>query len=93
MQKWTNKQIELLVSSVLNTWKEQDLLEFKSSEPVVFKRAKELIENEFHKEKLLEDEVYQMMDDIEKKQMGPFDRLKMFPLLKRRLAKEKGLIL
>jgi hypothetical protein len=34
-----------------------------------------------------------MMDDLERQNPGGFQRFKMFPMLKRRLAKEKGIIL
>ena len=41
----------------------------------------------------LDAEVNRMMDDLEKQSSGEFQRYKMFPMLKKRLAKEKKIIL
>jgi len=41
----------------------------------------------------LDVEVNRLMDDLERQNPGEFQRFKMFPLLKKRLAKEKGIIL
>ena len=91
--KWTEKQIQSLVKVVFDAWKEQDLIHFKKSEEDVFKRAIQLIEEEFDKERQVEREANQMMDKLEKENATSFQRYKMFPLLKKRLAKEKGVIL
>ncbi len=91
--KWTERQIQALVKGVFRSWKTGELVEFKSSEEKAFKKALEIVKEEFKKEKDLEKEVNQLMDDLEIKNPGSFERYKMFPLLKRQLAKQKGLIL
>ena len=55
-------------------------------------RIAHLIVKNFEQEKELDREVQALMDDLEK-QGHSFERYKMFPLLKKKLAKEKGIIL
>lgn len=63
----------------------------KEEEPVRLEIERE-IKNHFQKEEELIKEVYKMMEDLEK-QGHQFERQKMFPLLKNKLAKKKGIIL
>ncbi len=55
-------------------------------------RIRSLIQDNFKKEKELDEEVYKMMEDLEQ-QGHSFERHKMYPELKRQLAKKKGFIL
>lgn len=86
-------QIDRLVRNVFDRLKEQELVEFKKPEKEVFDRAVALVTADFRREDDLVKEVYQMMDELEKQSPGGFDRRKMFPLLKARLAKQKGIVL
>lgn len=79
--------------AIFTRLKEQKVVEFKSTESEVLERAVQLIQADFQRELELDREVNRMMDDLERKNSGEFQRYKMFPLLKRRLAKEKGIIL
>jgi hypothetical protein len=91
--KVSDKLIDRLVQSVLRALKEQDAIIFKEKENKVAERAKAIIKNEYAKEAQLDNEVNRMMDDLERQNPGEFQRYKMFPMLKKRLAKEKGIIL
>ncbi len=91
--KLTDKQIKRLVALVFRELKDQDLITFKESEDTVAQRGQELIRENFRQEARLDEEVNKMMDDLERQNPGEFQRYKMFPLLKKRLAKEKGIIL
>lgn len=91
--KLTDKQIKRLVKLVFRELKEQDLITFKVSEDKAAQRGHELIQENFRQEANLDMEVNRMMDDLERQNPGEFQRYKMFPLLKKRLAKEKGIIL
>lgn len=91
--KLTEKQIKRLVQYVFKELKEQDLVTFKEKEEKVAIRGAEIIKMNFREEAELDVEVNNMMDDLEKKNPGEFQRYKMFPLLKKRMAKEKGFIL
>lgn len=89
----SNKQIDRLVKLVFKELKDQNLITFKAKESQAFERAVQLVKSDFDKEKQLDAEVHRMMDDLEQQNPGEFQRYKMFPLLKKRLAKEKGIIL
>jgi hypothetical protein len=91
--KISDKLIERIVRAVFRELKEQEVVTFKEKEDKVFRRAVDLIANEYQREAQLDAEVHKMMDDLERQNHGEFQRFKMFPLLKKRLAKEKGIIL
>ena len=91
--KLQSVQIERLVRNIFDRLKENNLVEFKKSEKEVFARAIELVNLDFKREDDLIREVHSMMDDLEKQNPGGFDRRKMFPMLKQRLAKQKGIVL
>ena len=59
----------------------------------MLRRAVELVAADFARERQLDEEVNKMMDDLERQNPGSFQRYKMFPLLKKRLAQEKGIVL
>ncbi len=85
--------MDRMVRKVFENLKMQNLIEFKDPEDKVFKRAIELVQAEYKKEADLDREVHAMLDDLERKNPGEFERYKMFPMLKKRLAKEKKVIL
>jgi len=89
----TDKQINRLVILVLRELKDQNLITFKAKEAEVHQKAVEIVKGNFRQEAQLDQEVNAMMDDLERKNSGEFQRYKMFPLLKKRMAKEKGFIL
>lgn len=91
--KLSDKMINRLVQAVFKDLKSQNTVIFKADEAKVFDRACELIREEFHKEAALDAEVNRMMDQLERDNPGQFQRFKMFPLLKKKLAKEKGVVL
>lgn len=73
--------------------KAQKCIEFKVKEDQVLERVMSVIRSDFDREAQLDQEVNRMMDDLERQNPGGFQRYKMFPLLKKRLAQEKGIIL
>lgn len=85
--------MERAVRHIVEEWKKQNLVTFKVPEERILKRGLELLEQEFAKEVALEQEVWGMLDDLEKQNPGQFDRHKMFLMLKKRLAKERGMVL
>lgn len=91
--KMTDKQILRMAHAIFKGLKEQKVVEFKEKEETVLERAAAIIRADFHREAELDAEVNRMMDDLESKGQGDFQRFKMFPMLKKRLAKEKGIIL
>ena len=91
--KLTPLQIQKLAEKVLQAWKSQNVSEYKVDDHVVMERAVAAIKAEYEKEAELEREVHKMLDQLEKSHSGEFERYKMFPLLKQKLAKEKKVIL
>lgn len=91
--KVTEKQFKAMASAILESLKKHNMITFKEKEEVVLQRAIALVRGDFEREAQLDIEVNRMMDDLEKQNPGEFQRFKMFPMLKKRLAKEKGIIL
>lgn len=91
--KLNSAQIEKLVNNVIALWKQNGLVEFKADEQKVYARARELIQQDYNREMDLEREVNAMLDKLEQSNPGEFQRFKMFPMLKQKLAKEKGIVL
>jgi hypothetical protein len=91
--KMTDKQMKRMAEAILNGLKKQNVIQFKEKEDVVAERAAAIIRADFEREAELDREVNRMMDDLERQNPGAFQRFKMFPMLKRRLAKEKGIVL
>jgi hypothetical protein len=91
--KLTDKQIKRLVATVFQELKSQNIITFKDNEEKILQRGIDIIKGDFAREARLDQEVNKMMDDLERQNPGGFERYKMFPLLKKRLAKEKGIIL
>lgn len=77
---------------IVNTLKKDQVIQFNQETESVRKTIEHLIRNNFQQEKQLEEEAYQMMEDLEQ-QGHDFERHKMYPLLKKELAKKKGFIL
>lgn len=91
--KISDRQIKRMADAVLKSLKDQKVIHFKVKEEEVLERAAAIIRADFDREAELDKEVNRMMDELERQNPGEFQRYKMFPLLKRRLAKEKGIVL
>jgi hypothetical protein len=91
--KLTEKQIQRLVHLVFAEMENQKILTYKAKPHEAAERAAQIVRGDFKREIDLEHEVNRMMEDLERQNPGEFQRYKMFPLLKKRLAKEKGIIL
>ena len=91
--KLTPTQMQALAHKVLDHWKKQNLVTFKADESAVLSRVIETMKAEIQKESDLDREVNQMLDQLERTNGGEFQRFKMYPILKQKLAKEKKVIL
>ncbi len=91
--KLSGIEIEKMVRKVFEDLKSHNVLQFKTPEDKVFKRAVEIVKGEFEKEAELDIEVNRMIEELERQNPNNFERYKMFPLLKKKLAKQKGIIL
>lgn len=93
MMKLTTSQIQRLADKVLNQWKTQNLITLKVDEKVVLKTIIDCITEEFKKEENLDREISGMIDELQRQHGSEFQRHKMFPILKQKLAKERKIIL
>lgn len=91
--KLSNQHLEVIVNKVLKIWKEQNIIQFKVDEKKVYSRMLEALKADLQKEFDLEKDVNKMLDDLERSNSGQFQRFKMYPMLKNKLAKEKKVIL
>lgn len=89
----TPLQIQKLAQKVLQTWKEHNVVTLKVDEAQVLKRIFETVQEDYDKESTLEKEVHKMLDQLERSHSGQFERHKMYPMLKQKLAKERKIIL
>lgn len=91
--KLSANQIQRLAKNILEQWKTQNLVSFKVAEDKVLQRMQEAILADYQKEAELERDVNKMLDQLEKSHSGEFQRHKMYPMLKQKLAKERKVIL
>lgn len=91
--KLTQTQIQKLAEKTIEAWKKQNVITFKTDEKKVLQRVIQAIQSDFEKEAQLEKDVNKMLDDLEKTNGGEFQRYKMYPLLKQKLAKERKIVL
>ena len=91
--KMTQNHIESLVRRVLLELEKKKLVTFNKSKEAILARGKELLNDDFAKEAELDKEVMRMMDDLERQQGENFERHRMFLMLKKKVAEERGFIL
>lgn len=91
--KLNSTQIHRLSEIIFNEWKKSSLIQFKVDEKLILKKIVEIIQADYQREADLDKEVFQMVEQLEKSHGGEFQRYKMIPLLKQKLAKERKIIL
>lgn len=91
--KLTTSQIQRLSEKILKQWKTQGLITFKVDEKIVLKTIVDAITGDYKREEQLDQDVQALMDQMEREHEGQFQRHKMFPMLKQKLAKERKIIL
>ncbi|MGZ5278869.1 MAG: DUF507 family protein [Pseudobdellovibrionaceae bacterium] len=91
--KLTPLQMQKLVEKVFEHWKKNNVLVFKEDEKKVMARALEAIKADYQQEAQLDQDVNKMLDQLERTNSGEFQRYKMYPILKQKLAKERKIIL
>lgn len=91
--KLTPLQMQKLVEKVFEAWKKQNMVTFKADEKKVFERALMAVKEDYQREADLDKEVNKMLDELERTHGGEFQRFKMYPILKQKLAKERKVVL
>lgn len=91
--RWTSNLSTYLAKLVITEWKNNNAVVFKGKEEQIISYINNLLSADINKVKQLEQEVEQMLTQLEITNAGQFERYKMYPLLKKELAKKKGIIL
>ncbi len=91
--KLTPLQMQKLVEKVFEHWKKNNVIVFKDDEKKVMARALEAIKADYQQEAQLDIDVNKMLDQLERTNQGEFQRYKMYPILKQKLAKERKIVL
>jgi hypothetical protein len=91
--KLTTQQLQVIASKVLDAWKKQNIVVFKDDEKKVLSRMVDTIKADYQKELDLDIDVNKMLDQLERTNSGEFQRYKMYPLVRKQLAKERKIIL
>ncbi len=85
--------MQRMAQLIIDELKSENFIQFKIEEHKVNQRAVEIIKKNVNDEKLLDQEVNDMMDNLERQNAGEFQRYKMFPMLKKKIAEQKGFVL
>lgn len=91
--KLTSLQMQKLVEKVIDHLKRHQVIQFKADEKQVIELAVNAIKADYAKLDDLDKEVNKILDNLEKSNGGEFQRYKMFPLVRQKLAKERKIIL
>ena len=91
--KLSTPQLQAIASKVLENWKQQNIVVFKADEKDVLARMNSVLKAEVQKELDLDRDVNKKLDELERTNSGQFERYKMYPLLRKQMAKERKLIL
>ncbi len=91
--RWTLSLSNYLAILLIQEWKKDAELVCSLSTEDLGSHIYEIFHTEQEKEKELDQEVAQRLDELEKTHKGQFERYKMYPLLKKKLAEQKSLAL
>ena len=91
--KLNQNQIDSLVRRVLLGVESKKLVTFNKNKEAILKQGREILLKDYEKETQLEHEVMGMLDQLEREQTDQFERHKMFKMLKKKVADEKGFVL
>ena len=91
--KLNDNQITKLASYVYSELKENASVELNGDFAKLAQTIKDVVKLNMTQEAELNKKVNLMMDELEKQNTASFERYKMFPLLKKKLAEQEGFVL
>lgn len=86
-------QIESLSKKIIGYLEEKKLVTFRDGKEKALRRVLELITEDYEEERRLEADVNRRLDELEKNPTEGFERHRMFKMLKRKMAEERGIVL
>ena len=91
--KLSPNQMNKIALEIFKELSQVDNLELHFDKEKFKKTIAAVLKQNMEDEKVLDQSVNDMMDSLEKQNPGGFERYKMFPLLKKKLAEQKGFVL
>ena len=91
--RWTTDHNRWLASLWLKGFQKSSSLSLLKNEDEVLRRISSILDQDFEREKELDREVSDKLDELEQTHGSSFDRQKMRSLLKGKLAEQKGIVL
>lgn len=88
--KWSRPQIQRMVKGVFDDLKASHVIVFKTSEDTVIAKAMSYIAADQEKDKQIEQEARDMLEQLEKASQEPIDRHKLFQMIKKKLMTQKN---
>ena len=90
---WNSHLSHYLAILMVKEWEKSNAVNYPKGTEVVKQQVNVILNEELNKEKQLDQQVQVMLDQLEKTHPNNFERYKMYPLLKKKLAEKKGVIL
>lgn len=88
----SQNQIQRLVQHVFNEIKKSSSVQFKVDDDKIKAKILAVIQKNIEEEAIIDRLVEDMMDQLER-QNQTFQRFKMFPMLKKKIAEQRGFVL
>ncbi|MBI3019161.1 MAG: DUF507 family protein [Deltaproteobacteria bacterium] len=87
------EQVERACRLILEGLKQKKLITFKSPEAKVYQKLLETFQDNLKEEERIDEEAKRILEECLENSDPNLDRQKMFLMIKRKLAKDKGFIL
>lgn len=89
----SQNQLLRIAHYVVKQVHESMAIEPKVDDDLIKKTTVDILKKNLEEEAALEREVEAMLNQLEQQNPGAFERYKMYPLLKKKLAEQKGFVL
>lgn len=90
---WTEHHTYWFAKKLMKDFESQKGIQLLKDSESVSQEIIQILSHDLEKENELEKEVTRLLNELEREQPGGFDRGKMRPMLKKKLAEKKGVIL
>ncbi len=90
---WTEHHTHWFAKKLVQTFENQKEIQLLKDSESVTREVILILSRDLEKEQDLEKETTRLLDELEQTQGSSFDRGKMRPLLKKKLAEKKGIVL
>ena len=90
---WTEHHTNWFAKKLVKELEDQKNVQLLKDSESIIQEVGLILSHDLEKEKELEKEVTRLLDELEQAQPGGFDRGKMRPMLKKKLAEKKRIIL